>query len=74
MIRIDSFSVLDGISVRAVGVCLTEHIVSGRCQGMSVQTLIPAEAVEALGSEIALSNGISMLLSAEPRLAEFILH
>lgn len=74
MIRFDSYSVLDGVSVRAVGVCLTAHLGTGRCSGLAVSTLVQASAVEELGLDFAITDAIRLLLSSEPELAEYVLH
>lgn len=74
MVRIEAFSVLDGLMVRAVGVCLTAHLSTGRCRAVVCSRRLEAHLVEDWGVDAVVSQAVRDLLRDNADLAEMVLH
>lgn len=74
MLRIEAYTVMDGLQVRLVGTCQTNHVDGGRCRGDSASALALTSDIEGVGAAEAVALTVSFLMREVPEVAEFIHH
>lgn len=74
MLRIEAYTVLDGLSVRVVGTCQGHCGAGGRHEGDAGQILVESEMVERLGWVDALFATLVSLSRERPEVIEFVYH
>lgn len=74
MLRIEAFPYMDAAVVRVTGICTGKSHGGPVCEGHSLVTQVSVDALEAMGVELAVWQGVRALLSIDPNLAGFVMH
>lgn len=74
MLRVESYSVGDGLMVAVVGQCTVAHGGTGRCEGDRVSVTVESSRVERDGLRVALVDALVFLLSQDEDIIEYLIH
>ena len=74
MLRIEAYTVLDGLALRVVGTCQGHCGTAMRCQGDGGQAMISSEEVEIWGESAAVIEAIRRLSLDIPGILQYVHH
>jgi hypothetical protein len=74
MVRIEAYTVMDGLRVRVVGTCTQDHLGGGRCEGDMVGIMVTSPEIERYGVGRAVSEAVWAILHDRPDIFEYTYH
>jgi hypothetical protein len=74
MVRIEAYTVLDGLRVRVVGTCTRDHVDGDRCAGDAVGIMVASSEIERYGVARAVTEAVWAIMHERPDIFEYTYH